>query len=139
MGKRFSELETPNGHLVGEAASALQKSIRRGKEEDALYWASWIIASQDVGPADTMVAVQVRCLNENLLEQRKAEKDVPPTSSTSDGSKFAAQFWPRQTPQQTQQRTRSRMQRRYTGPASRESGRARCATVTAAARCEELS
>ena len=100
MGKRFSELETPNGHLVGEAASALQKSIRRGKEEDALYWASWIIASQDVGPADTMVAVQVRCLNENLLEQRKAEKDVPPTSSTSDGSKFAAQFWPRQTPQQ---------------------------------------
>jgi replication-associated recombination protein RarA len=98
MGKRFSELETPNGHLVGEAASALQKSIRRGKEEDALYWASeldltgfgnyvWkrlrIIASEDVGPADTMVAVQVRCLYENWLEQRKAEKEVPPTSQSA--------------------------------------------------------
>jgi replication-associated recombination protein RarA len=77
MGKRFSELETPNGHLVGEAASALQS--RSAKEENALYWASeldltgfgnyvWrrlrIIASEDVGPADPMVAVQVRQLYE---------------------------------------------------------------------------
>jgi replication-associated recombination protein RarA len=38
--RTFSEQATPNGHLCGEAASALQKSIRRGKERDALYWAS---------------------------------------------------------------------------------------------------
>jgi len=29
---------TPNGHAIDEAVSALQKSIRRGLEEDALYW-----------------------------------------------------------------------------------------------------
>jgi replication-associated recombination protein RarA len=36
----FSEARTRNGHACGEVASALQKSIRRGEEREALYWAS---------------------------------------------------------------------------------------------------
>jgi len=86
----FSQLHTPGGHLCGEVASALQKEIRRGHEQDALYWATeldlagyggyvWkrlrIIASEDVGPADSNVAVQIRVLYENWVEQRKADKD----------------------------------------------------------------
>ena len=85
----FSQLHTPGGHLCGEVASALQKSIRRGHEQEALHWASeldlagyggyvWkrlrIIASEDVGPADSGVAVQIRVLYENWLEQRKTDK-----------------------------------------------------------------
>jgi replication-associated recombination protein RarA len=67
----------------------LQKSIRRGWERQALYFAAeldlagysnycWkrlrIIASEDVGPADPMAPVIVRTLYENWLEQRKADK-----------------------------------------------------------------
>ena len=39
-GRTFSEQVTPNGHLCGEASCALQKMIRRGKEREAMYWAS---------------------------------------------------------------------------------------------------
>ena len=64
---RFNPDPTPHGHQFGEAASALQKSIRRGLEMDALYWAAqldlagygkyvWrrlmVIASEDIGLAD---------------------------------------------------------------------------------------
>jgi replication-associated recombination protein RarA len=77
---KFADRRTPAGHLCGEASSALQKSIRRGLEREALYWASEldqagfgdyvfkrlkIIASEDVGVADSNVAVQVRALYEN--------------------------------------------------------------------------
>jgi replication-associated recombination protein RarA len=85
----FSELHTPNGHACGEVTSALQKSIRRSDERSALYWASEldlagygnyafkrlrIIATEDVGLADPTAALTVRCLYENWLDQRKAEK-----------------------------------------------------------------
>lgn len=58
--------ETVNGHSTYEAISALQKSIRRGEVDDAMYWMTdlvlsgeewwlWkrlrIIVSEDVGPA----------------------------------------------------------------------------------------
>lgn len=33
------EMTTKNGHPFGESASALQKCIRRGLEEEAMYWA----------------------------------------------------------------------------------------------------
>ena len=36
----FAEMRTVGGHFCGEAASALQKTIRRGLEREALYWAS---------------------------------------------------------------------------------------------------
>jgi replication-associated recombination protein RarA len=83
---RFADRTTPNGHRCDEVASALQKSIRRGEERQALYFATeldlagfpdylWrrlrIIASEDVGLAAPEVAVQVRALSENFADQRK--------------------------------------------------------------------
>jgi replication-associated recombination protein RarA len=83
---RFADLTTPGGHRCDEVASALQKSIRRGLEREALYWASeldlagypdylWrrlrVIASEDVGLAAPEVALQVRALSENFADQRK--------------------------------------------------------------------
>lgn len=79
-------MHTPGGHLAGEVTSALQKAIRRGKEREALYWASeldkagfgpylWrhlrIIASEDVGLADSSVTVTLGVLYENWLEARQ--------------------------------------------------------------------
>ena len=61
---RFAEQITPGGYRCDECASALQKTIRRGEERDALHFATelalagyggyvWkrlrIIASEDVG------------------------------------------------------------------------------------------
>lgn len=66
----------------------MQKSIRRGLEREALYWASeldlagfpayvWkrlrIVASEDVGLASTETVIAVRALNDNWLELRKAK------------------------------------------------------------------
>jgi len=59
----------------------MQKCIRRGEERESLFWADGsstcrgfgmyvfkrlrIIASEDVGLADTSTAIAVRCLYEN--------------------------------------------------------------------------
>lgn len=82
----FGQLTTHGGYLNSECSSAMQKCIRRGLEEDALFWATeldlagygayvWkrlqIIASEDIGLADPNLCVQVRALYENWLEQRK--------------------------------------------------------------------
>jgi replication-associated recombination protein RarA len=70
---------TPGGYSFDEVSSALQKSIRRGLEEDALYWCAefyrtkpenlWkrlrVIASEDVGLASPAAALTVRSLYEN--------------------------------------------------------------------------
>jgi replication-associated recombination protein RarA len=97
MPTHFSALKTPGGYLCGEVTSALQKSVRRGKEEDALFWATElelagfgeyvfnrlrIMASEDVGMADANVAVQVRALYDNWVDRRKKEKEpgTPPES-----------------------------------------------------------
>lgn len=84
----FAELTSPGGHKLGEVASALQKCIRRGLADDALYWATeldlagyteyvWkrlrIIASEDLGPADHHAALMVRALYESWLELRKKD------------------------------------------------------------------
>jgi hypothetical protein len=86
---RFAELETVGGYLCGEVASALQKSIRRGEEREALFWATelelsgfgayvWkrltIIASEDVGLAEPLLPVLVRTLQANWSEERKRQK-----------------------------------------------------------------
>lgn len=83
---KFGQLTTEGGYLNSECTSAMQKCIRRGLEEDALFWATeldlagygayvWkrlqIIASEDIGLADTNVCVQLRALYENWVEQRK--------------------------------------------------------------------
>lgn len=90
--RHFAAMPTPNGHTCGDAASAMQKSIRRGLERDAIYWASeldlagfanyvWkrlrLIASEDVGLADSNVAVQVRVLYDNWREISKNSEGKP--------------------------------------------------------------
>jgi replication-associated recombination protein RarA len=86
----FSAQRTVGGYLNGEVASALQKEIRRGNEREALFWATelelsgnasyvWkrllIIASEDVGIADSNVALTVRALYENWLEMSRKVKE----------------------------------------------------------------
>jgi replication-associated recombination protein RarA len=88
-------LPTANGFNRDEVKSALQKSIRRGLEEDALYWAVELshlptkgmdgfehvwrrlktIASEDVGLASP-AAVQVRALYENWKEAEGGEAQL---------------------------------------------------------------
>lgn len=86
----FAELKTPGGYKCGEVASALQKCIRRGLCDDALFWAVEldlagfgeyvfkrlvIIASEDVGLADPHACFVVSALRENWREQHK-KKDA---------------------------------------------------------------
>lgn len=75
----MTQLYTQNGYILGEVISALQKDVRRGNEEAAMYWALelcpkferyfWrrlvIIAQEDIGLA-----------NPNLLVMVKAQKDI---------------------------------------------------------------
>jgi replication-associated recombination protein RarA len=75
---------TPGRYPLDEVKSALQKSIRRGLEEDALYWAAefyranpdklWerlrVIASEDVGIASPSAALTVRAMYENWKDSR---------------------------------------------------------------------
>lgn len=85
---KLHELKTTGGHPLDQAASALQKSIRRGLEEDALYWAQelesrfplflWkrliIIAHEDVGIATPEVIPFVGACKDQyywLLENKK--------------------------------------------------------------------
>lgn len=82
----FAEFQTPGGYRMGEVASAMQKCIRRGLVDDALYWATeadlagygeyvfkrlQIIASEDIGQADPHAAVMVAALREAWRDQRK--------------------------------------------------------------------
>src|SRR6478752_6344808 len=83
----FGQRKTVGDYSCEEVTSALQKCIRRGLEEDALFWATeldlsgfgeyvWkrlkIIASEDIGlEENSLAAIAVRALYENWLEQRK--------------------------------------------------------------------
>lgn len=82
----FAEVQTPGGYRAGEVSSAMQKSIRRGLEDEALFWATEldlagygeyvfkrlvIIASEDVGLADPQACVRVGMLRDAWREQRK--------------------------------------------------------------------
>ena len=78
-------LITQKGYDFFEATSALQKSIRRGKEHEALYWAMellpryefylWrrlkIISSEDIGIANPQAIILVQILSEQYFELRK--------------------------------------------------------------------
>jgi replication-associated recombination protein RarA len=90
----FAALRTHGGYLNSEVTSAMQKCIRRGDEDGALFWATeldvsnygeyvWkrlrIIASEDIGLADAQVCVQIRTLYENWQQARKdAQRDRRP-------------------------------------------------------------
>jgi len=79
---------TLGGYDIYEVMSALQKSIRRGLEEEALFWASemdyssygdhlWkrlrVIASEDVGLADSEMVAKVRALYSNWMLDPKCQ------------------------------------------------------------------
>lgn len=79
------DLFTPHGYPLDQAISAVQKMIRRGQERDALFWALevegryyryiWyrlhVIASEDVGIADSSVAELVDALHDRYLQYRE--------------------------------------------------------------------
>lgn len=86
-------VKTVNGHELGDVVSALQKAIRRGQVDDALYWAvdmdltgygNWlwsrlrIIASEDVGPVDIQAVSTVRALYENWRDAKKSKNEHCP-------------------------------------------------------------
>ena len=91
MGKPY-ELRTKGEYPMDEVASALQKCIRRGLEEEALYWALelethfmmyvWkrlaVIASEDIGMANPMASVLINSLWQTYETIRKnsASKSV---------------------------------------------------------------
>lgn len=78
------QIKTVHGYELPEVVSALQKAIRRGEVEDALYWAGemfrsgydnyvWsrlkVILSEDVGPgAPPGMVADVRALYENYKD-----------------------------------------------------------------------
>ena len=80
---------TQNGYPLDEIISALQKDIRRGDEEQALYWALellpryelylWrrllVICNEDVGIANPEILVQVQVLRSQYFEFREEGKD----------------------------------------------------------------
>ena len=83
------ELTTISGHRLDEVSSAMQKSIRRGLLDDALYWATeldlsgyneyvWkrlrVICCEDIGLANPQIAVQVNLLYQMWIDLKKLEK-----------------------------------------------------------------
>lgn len=82
--------KTRRGYEFGECASALQKSIRRGDEETALYFAVeldrsgygeyvWrrlrIMCSEDIGLAEPNMPANIRALYDNWTDGRKKKDD----------------------------------------------------------------
>ncbi len=80
---------TQNGYPLGEVISALQKDIRRGNEEQALYWALelvpryemylWrrllVICNEDIGIGNPDILVQLPALRAQFFEFRGEGKD----------------------------------------------------------------
>lgn len=79
------------GYDLGEVVSALQKSIRRGLEEDAMYWAvemfnsgfdeyCWkrlrIMSCEDIGFANPMAAPTIQCLYDMYCDLKKKKEDM---------------------------------------------------------------
>lgn len=87
--KQEWEPRTPDGHPLDEAVSALQKSIRRGDELAAAYFAVeisksyhkkvWyrleIIAHEDIGMADPQAAIYVGACKQQYFDARADERD----------------------------------------------------------------
>lgn len=79
---------TIGGYDYYEVVSALQKTIRRGDRDSALFWSTelylseyvahaWrrllVIASEDVGLADPLIFVQIRLLYDTWTERKKED------------------------------------------------------------------
>lgn len=91
-------INTQNGYALDEVVSALQKSIRRGLEREALYWAwemynssyseylfkrLFIICTEDIGIAEPDLPAQLWALYQMHLHVKK--------KGSADASLFAAQ------------------------------------------------
>src|SRR5437764_5397212 len=85
------KVTTVNGHLLPEVVSALQKCIRRGRVDDALYWATdmyltgydeycWkrlrIMASEDVGPAEPRLPATIAALYATHADLKKKKDEA---------------------------------------------------------------
>lgn len=84
-------LQTDGGYPFDEVASALQKAVRRGLEEEAMYWAVeietrfpdylWkrlqIISIEDIGIADPQVVLYVAEMRRLYQELRKEYDKAP--------------------------------------------------------------
>jgi replication-associated recombination protein RarA len=82
-------LLTQGDHSLDEVISALQKDIRRGNEEQALYWCLellpryeaylWrrllVICNEDIGIANPQILVQLPVLRAQFFEFREQGKD----------------------------------------------------------------
>jgi len=81
------QVKTKKGYDLFEVVSALQKTIRRGEEADALYWAMemhnsgfhaymWkrliTISMEDVAAANPQIVPQVRACKENYYDMDKS-------------------------------------------------------------------
>jgi replication-associated recombination protein RarA len=80
--KQNSVTKKPGTYEYDQVVSALQKEIRRGKLEDALFWAImlekmnhtvlWnrlvIIGSEDIGPASQWIPMQIDILKKNYFQ-----------------------------------------------------------------------
>jgi hypothetical protein len=85
----MQQVKTQNGYLLGEVISALQKEIRRGGEENAMYWALeliprfeaylWrrltVIINEDIGLASPEVFYILPALRAQFFEFRQAGRD----------------------------------------------------------------
>jgi replication-associated recombination protein RarA len=90
MSYNWSDQVTQGGYNFSEVVSALQKCIRRGLEREAMHWAIeiesiqakylWnrlkIIASEDIGIADSSIAVLVATLSQNYEDALKRGNDA---------------------------------------------------------------
>lgn len=80
------QLKTKNGHCFYEVASAIQKYVRRGEEEKALYWFTelfisnydayaWkrirVMVSEDVGLANPLLPLQIDALYRTYVDMKK--------------------------------------------------------------------
>ena len=93
--RRREILRTRRGFALDEVVSALQKAIRRGQEEDAVYWALeladsgyaqyvfrrlLVITSEDVGLAEPTMPATIHALHQNALTleaKRKGSGRLP--------------------------------------------------------------
>lgn len=84
------DIKTKKGYDFFECSSALQKCIRRGREDEALYWAVelydsnfgeyvWkrlrIMSSEDVGLAEPLMPANIWALYRMYQEQAKKKED----------------------------------------------------------------
>jgi replication-associated recombination protein RarA len=85
----MTEIRTQNGYDLGAVISALQKTIRRGDEEQAMYWSLeliptfekylWrrliVIVNEDIGIANTQLLMLVPIQEQQYMQFRVEGKD----------------------------------------------------------------